>query len=112
MPEGSRTEKKSQIPVGTQFSPNLIDLPAYVKMVVAYSGNIDVLKEKVVLPPVRKRPYTSSPTKRMKGLPLEAGVQYGLLIERTYQATDFAKELAGLKESQIYEAFARHGFAH
>ena len=108
MPEGSKAEKKSQIPVGTQFSPDLIDLPAYVKMVVEYSGNIDVLKEKVVLPPVRKRPYTNSPTKRMKGLPLEAGVQYGLLTERTYQATDLAKELAGLKESQIYDAFARH----
>lgn len=108
MPEGSRINRMSQIPVGTQFSPDLVDLLAYVKMVVEHSGDINTLRDKVVLPPVRKRSYTSPPTKRMKGLPLEAGVQYGLLTEGTYEATTLAKELVRLREPQIYEAFARH----
>jgi site-specific DNA-methyltransferase (cytosine-N4-specific) len=100
--------KESQIPVGTQFSPDLINLPAFVKMVIEHSGNIEELRKAVVERPVRIKSYGSPPTQRMKGLPLEAGVQYGLLTEGTYQATDLAKELATLKEPEIYEVFARH----
>ena len=107
MPKGSKKEKESQIPVGTQFSPNLIDLSAYAKMVVKHRGNVEKLREAVVVPPVRIKPYDSTPTKRMKGLPLEAGVQYGLLSEN-YSATELAKRLANLKEPEIYEEFARH----
>ena len=69
---------------------------------------MQILKEKVVLPPVRRKVYASPPTKRMFGLPLEAGVQYGLLTSGSYEATDLAKELAKLQEPQIHEAFARH----
>jgi len=107
MPD-SRSKKKSQIPVGTQFSPDLINLSAYAKMVVEHSGNIASLREKVVLPPVRTQSYKSPPSKRMKGLPLEAGVQYGLLTEGSYEATDLARELAVLNEPKIYEVFSRH----
>jgi hypothetical protein len=108
LPKSARGDRESQIPVGTQFSPTLIDLSAYVRMVVENSGNEQILKKKVVLPPVRKKVYVSQPTKRMIGLPLEAGVQYGLLTRGTYEATDLAKELAKLQEPQIHEAFARH----
>jgi len=104
----SKREKESQIPVGTQFSPDLVNLSAYVKMVVKFSGNIAALRENVILPPVRTKSYASPPTKRMKGLPLEAGVQYGLLTDGRYEATDLAKELAHMGEPKIYEAFARH----
>jgi len=100
--------KESQIPVGTQFSPDLINLPAFVKLVVQYSGNPEELRKAVVEKPVRIKPYASPPTQRMKGLPLEAGVQYGLLTENTYQSTDLAKKLATLKEPEIYDIFARH----
>ena len=77
-------------------------------MVVENSGNLQILRERVVLPPVRRRPYGSPPTRRMRGLPLEAGVQYGLLTSGTYEATELARELANLQAPQIYEAFARH----
>lgn len=108
MTKESRNEKESRIPVGTQFSPDLINLSAYAKMVVENSGDKSALREKVVLSPVRKRPYATPPTSRMKGLPLEAGVQYGLLTDGSYEATDLAKELATLKEPKVYEVFARH----
>lgn len=108
MPVSSRSEKESQIPVGTQFSPDLINLSAYAKMTVAHNGNVAALRDAVVKSPVRTKPYASPPTARMKGLPLEAGVQYGLLTEGSYAATDLAKELATLGEPQIYERFARH----
>ena len=100
--------KESQIPVGTQFSPDLISLPDFVQMIVRLSGNIEEMHKAVVEKPVRIKPYHSPPTHRMKGLPLEAGVQYGLLTEHTYQATDLAKELATIKEPEIYQVFARH----
>jgi hypothetical protein len=100
--------KESQIPVGTQFSPDLISLPDFVKMAVKQSGNFVEMRKAVVEKPVRKKPYDSPPTHRMNSLPLEAGVQYGLLTERTYQATELAKQLATLKEPEIYELFARH----
>ena len=77
-------------------------------MIVENSGNPQILREKVVLAPVRRRPYGSPPTKRMRGLPLEAGVQYGLLTSGTYEATELAKELAKLQDPQIYQMFARH----
>jgi hypothetical protein len=100
--------KESQIPVGTQFSPDLISLPDFVKMVVRQSGNFEEMRKAVIEKPVRIKPYDSTPTHRMRSLPLEAGVQYGLLTEGTYQATDLAMELMNLKEPEIYAVFARH----
>lgn len=41
-------------------------------------------------------------------LPLEAAAQYGLLTPHTYEATDLAKELAALPESELWNAFAHH----
>jgi len=100
--------KESQIPVGTQFSPDLISLPDFVQMVVKLSGNVEEMHKAVVEKPVRIKPYHSPPTHRMKGLPLEAGIQYGLLTDHTYQATTLTRELAALKEPEIYQFFARH----
>jgi len=77
-------------------------------MAVKQSGNFEELRKAVVEKPVRIKPYDSQPTHRMKSLPLEAGVQYGLLTEHTYQATDLAKQLATLEEPEIYEVFAHH----
>jgi len=108
MPLGSRRAKESKIPVGTQFSPELINLSEYAKMAVEYSGDINSLREKVVLPPVRTRRYSSPITPRMRGLPLEAGVKYGLLTNGSYEATDLARELSTLEAPKIYEVFARH----
>ncbi|MFQ5572219.1 MAG: hypothetical protein ACE5G0_21295, partial [Rhodothermales bacterium] len=101
-------KKKSRIPVGTQFSPDLVSLPAFVQMAVEHSGDLGALREAVVQAPVRIKAYSRHPTRRMRGLPLEAAVQYGLLTEEAYEATDLTRELADLDETEIYEAFARH----
>ena len=101
-------DKESRIPVGTQFSPDLIDLPAFVRMASTHSGDVDALRQAVIQPPVRVKPYGRPPTRRMQGLPLEAAVQYGLLEEGTYTATPLAREMAELDEPDIYVVFARH----
>lgn len=35
-------KNKSEIPVGTQFSPNLINLPEFIKAIVKHSGSREV----------------------------------------------------------------------
>lgn len=73
--------KESEIPVGTQFSPSLIDLPEFLKVLVAHSGDKAAMARAAWLPPVRIAP-SNSPTKRRRSLPLEAARQYGLLDVR------------------------------
>ena len=97
----------SAIPVGTQFSPNLIDLKTFVEAVVAHSGDKPAMAAAVWKAPVRKRAIENAPTRRRESLPLEAAVQYGLL-DAGYQATRLAHELAVLSSSEIHDAFARH----
>lgn len=105
MPSRSR---ESSIPVGTQFSPELLDLEAFLHLVVTKSGDHEALKSAVIAPPVRISPYAKPPTRRMRGLPLEAAVQYGLLEKGTYEATALAKEMSLLTGGALYERFARH----
>lgn len=97
----------SAIPVGTQFSPRLIDLGAFVEAVVRYSGDKPAMAAAVWSEPVRKQPVENAPTRRRQSLPLEAAVQYGLL-DAGYEATDLARELAALPDTDIHQAFARH----
>ena len=99
---------ESRIPVGTQFSPSLINLPAFIQMAIKNSGNVQALLGNVIHPPVRIKPYSNPPTRRMRMLPLEASVQYGLLSENSYIASDLAHKLCDLDEKKMYEAFARH----
>lgn len=98
----------SRIPVGTQFSPDLLSLPDLVAALVLYGGNRDALEAALTSPPARIRPYAKPPTRRMRGLPVEAAIQYGLLEEGTLQATDLTHALAALSGLPLYEAFARH----
>lgn len=104
----SAADKESRIPVGTQFSPSLVDLAAFVRAAVERSGDRDALGDAVVEEPVRIKPYGRPPSRRMRGLPLEAAVQYGLLDADTYEATDLARRLAGMGEDEMHRAFARH----
>ncbi|MCY3810002.1 MAG: hypothetical protein OXG58_11375 [Gemmatimonadetes bacterium] len=79
-------DKESRIPVGTQFSPNLISLSSFVAAAVEHSGDREALLEAVWRPEVRIRRPRKEPTKRLRSLPLESAVQYGLLAEETYEA--------------------------
>lgn len=100
---------KSDIPVGTQFSPDLIDLESFLKVVVGRSGDQAAIQEAIWSTPVHLKPPHGVPSSRRRAnLPLEAAAQYGLLTRSTYEATDFAKSLAMLPSSRLYEEFARH----
>lgn len=98
----------SAIPVGTQFSPAVIDLPEFVRALVANSGIQSAMQAAVWSPPVTKRAPRKVPTKRRLNLPLEAAVQYGLLLRSTYEVTPLCKHLASLSGQDLYREFARH----
>src|SRR5438309_11388485 len=98
---------ESDIPVGTQFSPSLVDLPAFVRALVAQAGNKERIEEAVWSPAVRTKAKTEAPTRRNKSLPVEAAVQYGLLTTE-YDVTPLARRLAVLDSTQIYEEFGKH----
>lgn len=99
--------KKSDIPVGTQFSPSLISLPEFIGALIANSGDKGALEQAVWQPSVRTKPRASAPTRRNSSLPIEAAVQYGLL-DTDYNATALAQKLASLDGSDLYTEFARH----
>lgn len=105
--KSKRKAAKSDIPVGTQFSPDLIDLKSFVAVLAANSGDKGAMEAAVWVPPVRTSAPKKAPTRRRRSLPLEAARQYRLLDEK-YRVTPLAKRLALLPAPQIYEEFARH----
>ena len=98
----------SDIPVGTQFSPGLVDLPALLRAFVEHSGDRDGLLSAVWEPGIRIKERPSEPSRRTRALPLEAATQYGLLTEGTWEATDLTRSLAALQPPVVYSEFARH----
>lgn len=94
--------------MGTQFSPDLIDLGSFAEACVVHSGDKAAIEAAVWAPPVRTRPVDNPPTLRRRSLPLEAAAQYGLLSPGDYQATDLAVRLVKLPAAQGLEEFARH----
>lgn len=100
--------RKSEIPVGTQFSPNLVNLPEFLRAIVQHSGDKTAMQKAIFQAPIHRTRTSVPSSTRTASLPLEAAVQYGLLSPRTYQATDLARELASLQDKDIYERFAKH----
>jgi hypothetical protein len=103
-----RKHKESAIPVGTQFTPDLIDLKKFLSALVTYSGDKKAIETAVWAPGVRLRVKAKPPTKRTRSLPVEAAVQYGLLTKGAYDATDLTRDLVTLQPPELYDAFARH----
>lgn len=100
--------ERSAIPVGTQFTPDLVDLAEFLIACDRHSGKRVQLISAVISAPVRTAPYKKPPTKRQGSLPVEAAAQYGLLEPGTYVITPFGKRLRKLKPPALYDEFARH----
>lgn len=98
----------SQIPVGTQFSPDLIDLEAFLPAILTHSGHRLALQQAIWTPPVHRTKNAIPASTRTANLPLEAAVQYGLLEKGTYTATELARELSTLSGQAQFGAFGRH----
>lgn len=98
----------SAIPVGTQFSPDLIDLHEFLKVVIEHSGDKAAIQKATFAKPVHLKRNSLPSSRRTASLPLEAAVQYGLLTQHQYEATDLARELAQLQRSGLFDRFARH----
>ena len=103
----SRSDKESEIPVGTGFSPNLISLPDYINAIVKHSGDPNAIEEATTSPPVWIG-STPPTTRRRRRHPMEAGAQYDLLTDGDYRATDLARRLSELGGPDLYKEFARH----
>jgi site-specific DNA-methyltransferase (cytosine-N4-specific) len=99
---------RERIPVGTGFSPDLIDLTEFVRACVRHSGDKDALRKFLWEPPVRLRVPRKAPTPRQRDLPMEAAVQYGLLEKGSWAATDLCRRLADLSGEDLYIEFGRH----
>lgn len=93
--------------MGTQFSPDLIDFEAFLRAIIAQSGNKPAMEAAIWGPTVRIAPVRQKPTYRRASLPLEAAAQYGLLDEH-YRVTPLALTLSKLTGSALYDAYARH----
>ena len=103
----SLTTKESAIPVGTQFSPQLLDLKSFIDAIILYSGNKPEMEKAIWTAPVRISPIKKPPTKRLSSLPLEAARQYGLLDDE-WKITDTARFLSNFSGQDLYDAFAKH----
>lgn len=103
----SRTQKKSAIPVGTQFSPNLVNLSAFLKAITKHSGDKQSMQAAVWASPVRIKQKATTLTRRTGSLPLEAAIQYGLL-DAGYRITELTRKLLDIDAEELYESFARH----
>ncbi|MYB75694.1 MAG: restriction endonuclease [Chloroflexi bacterium] len=101
--------KASDIPVGTQFSPDLVALRPFLNVLTQHSGDRDQMLEAIWSPSVRIAPIGRDLTPRRKSLPIEAAVQYGLLEPKTHEATDLTVELLDTEtDDELHDAFARH----
>jgi site-specific DNA-methyltransferase (cytosine-N4-specific) len=102
----------SAIPVGTQFSPALINIEAFIAMVVRHSGDREALIQATFTPAVHKTRTSVPLSPRTARLPLEAAVQYGLLTRRDWEATEVARDLNQLSGAALIQAWGRHVMLH
>jgi hypothetical protein len=98
----------SDIPVGTQFSPNVLDLRAFLKLAVAQDGNRTEMERLVSEAPVRILNPGKAMKRRMRQLPWEAAAAYGLIEETSWKPLPLAVELAALPDDQMYARFGKH----
>jgi len=71
----TKKHRKSAIPLGSQFSPDLVDLGAFLRAIVDNSGNKANIAAAVWKPAVRLKAKEKAPTKRNLNLPVEAAVK-------------------------------------
>ncbi len=93
----------SDIPVGTQFSPDLTNLEEFIKAITAYGGDRLAMQKAIWVPPVHRKRNGIPDSRRNANLPLEAAVQYGLLEKGTYAVTSLSRQLSTLSGQQLYD---------
>ena len=102
------TDKTSAIPVGTQFTPRLVDLPSFLQVLLQNSGDKDEMQAAIWQRPTNLRENPGIPSsERQRNLPLEAAIQYGLL-DPEYRSTELCEALARTSGQDLYDQFARH----
>ncbi len=100
---------KSDLPFGSEFSPNQIDLPAVLKLIVQYSGNKNSF-EKAVKDTFFKDNKTSERNKQKLAMNLRLSLKAYQIIDDDMRFTDFGELLDQLRDSdkKLYAELAKH----
>ncbi len=102
------SDKTSSIPVGTQFTPQLVDLRNFLRCLLQNTGDKAKIQAAIWQQPTNLRKDPGIPSSdRQRNLPLEAAIQYGLL-DPEYRSTELCKALAATSGQELYDQFARH----
>lgn len=101
--------KKSDLPFGSEFSPNQIDLPTVLEIAEKHAGNWKEFEQAVL-----KEYFEAYPTSDYNRAKLANNCKLGMIaygiIDREVNFTDFGKKLYRLRNNpeKLYEAFAKH----
>lgn len=100
---------KSDLPFGSEFSPNQIDLIRVLELAREHSGDWRALEDAI-----RREYFDSHPTSEYNRRKLANNCKLGMIaygvLHRDGTLTDVGKQLLSLKETpdKMYELFARH----
>lgn len=100
---------KSDLPFGSEFSPNQIDLIRVLELAQEYSGDWHALEDAI-----RREYFDSHPTSEYNRRKLANNCKLGMIaygvLHRDGTLTDVGKQLLSLKETpdKMYDLFARH----
>ena len=100
---------KSDLPFGSEFSPNQIDLPTVLELIAQHPGDKDGF-EKVIKDAFFKDNQTSERNKQKLAMNLRLSLKAYQIIDDDIQFTDFGGSLYQLRDAgeKLYTELARH----
>lgn len=100
---------KSDLPFGSEFSPNQIDLPTVLNLIAQYSGNKNNF-EKVIKDTFFKDNKTSERNKQKLAMNLRLSLKAYQIIDDNMRFTAFGESLNLLRDSgkKLYAELAKH----
>ncbi len=98
----------SALPVGTQFSPNVVNLRPFLQVLKDHAGNKQAMMDAVAQTPVNARSGAAPDTPRARSLPIEAAVQYELLDPQHNPTALVDDLLSTTTDDDLYQRFAHH----
>jgi hypothetical protein len=100
---------KSDLPFGSEFSPNQIDLPAVLELIAQHTNDKEGL-EKVLKETFFKANKTSERNKQKLAMNLRLSLKAYLIIDDNIQLTEFGQLLYRLRDEdkKLYPELAKH----
>ena len=100
---------KSDLPFGSEFSPNQIDLPTVLELIAQYTNDKEGL-EKALKETFFKANKTSERNKQKLAMNLRLSLKAYLIIDDNIQLTEFGQLLYRLRDEdkKLYPELAKH----